>query len=290
VLSGAWNAGTSTISYNATAGGQTIKNTTYNNLTVAPASGTNTFTFAAGTTLVNKDFTISNTTSSTVTANTNDSTLTVSGTFTIGSGTVFVAPPSSLLTLAGNFTNNGTFTANGGTVVFSTTTSSTISSAANMSFYSFRAIVPGATMKFQKHTTDVPTFTITGTMTITGSESTPVYLESDNSGDDWIINFSGTQSAVTYTSIRDGACAGGSASVTSISTNTNRGNNDSCWGFLIYSIFSSGPISSELGSGGGTLVTGGGSGPSATSTEQGSGGGSGQIGGGSGGGGGEGSP
>lgn len=255
-LNGTFGVGTSTIAYNATAGGQTFASTTYYNLSVSPISGTNTFTFPAGGAVVNNNFTISNTASSTITAATNNAPFVVGGTFAIGEGTTFVSAATSALNLFGDFTNNGTFTANGGTVTFSTTSASVISSLSDMSFYNMRATVPGATLKFKKHTTNIPTFTIAGTMTVTGSESTPVYIESDTPGSEWLVNFSLSQNAITYASIRDSECAVGSASATS-SGNLDRGNNDSCWGLMVVVMYSGSSTSIETGSGGGTLQTGG---------------------------------
>ena len=93
-----------TVNYNGTA--QTVKATTYYNLTLS-GSGAKTLT---GLSTINGDFTLSGTATAAAAA-----ALTIGGNVTIGSGTTFTG---GTLThnVAGNWTNNGTFTANTSTI------------------------------------------------------------------------------------------------------------------------------------------------------------------------------
>ena len=86
------------------------------------------------------------------------------------------------------------------------------------------------------------------------------------------------QNSITYASIRDAGCGAGSALVTSYTTNTNRGNVDSCW---LQSVSRGGGATPSVGgeSGGGNQTTGGGGGRGVGSSENGSGGGAQQSGG-----------
>ncbi len=272
-LQGTLLASSSTFSFQ-TANNATITPATYYNLTLAPTSGTPTYklgTTTGQTFTTNNNFTLGGAGQVTVDVDTYDPTFTVQGAFTVGSGSTFLASHTSLLNIAGNFTNSGTFTANGGSVSFTTNTSSVIDSASDITFNNLSAITPGATLKFKSRTGGSPVFSINGTMTVTGSQSTPVYIESNNSGTQWLVNFLNPQNSITYASIRDAGCKIGSAVVTSSNTNTNRGNNDTCWGFLVVS--GGGGAAPSIGgeSGGGAQVTGGGGGRGNDSVESGGG-------------------
>ncbi len=244
-------------------------------------------------------FTVSNNLSlngaanTTVDLNTNDPELNIFGSLTIGSGDTFRASNISTTTVGGNLTITGTFTHNNGTVAFSTSTAtSTISSAANTSFYNVSVTTPGKALAFQKHTTNVPTFTVEGQMVLVGAANNLIRVLSDTSGSKWLVYFTSSQTGMSYVFVKDSACAAGSASIPNTATFTSGGNNDSCW-FLVASSGGGGSGAIEAiegGSGGGNTQGGGGSSGGSGGSDGGSGGGGSQGGGGQGGQGGGGSP
>jgi hypothetical protein len=264
-----------------------------NNLTLSNSTGataTSTFTSSSTTLSVAGTLTIGNASDSNKTVldlNTYDLVPLVANLAIASKGTLY-GSNSTPLVLSGNFTNtSGTYTHNNGTISFNNnSTPSTISSTADMSFYNMSVTTPGKTLKFQKHTSNTPKFTIANQMMLTGgSVEMPVYVESDTAGSQWLVNFSTPQTNITFVSVKDSACDTGSQSVAFSFTNGGRGNNGSCWNINNTGADGSQVIRSvEQGSGGGTVRGGGGSGTDG-STEGGSGGGQTQGGGGAGGGG-----
>jgi len=127
--SGTFTPGGSTVAYtNATSAN--IENTTYNHLSLIPASGTPTYTLDAGTITTN-NFTIGGAGGNpTVTGNTNNPTINTSGiltietgaTFNTGGGTVTLSNTGTPLVASGTLASTGTmdFTGNGATVTAST--------------------------------------------------------------------------------------------------------------------------------------------------------------------------
>jgi hypothetical protein len=229
---GTFTSSTSTVVY--TGGSATnVSAATYYNLEAKPGANSVTHTFATGTTTVSNNFTAGNgtNTSVTITAATNSTTLDINGSMTISTNTTFTAHSSNSFTIAGSFTNNGTFTANSGTITFDTAATATITGTTT--FNNFSSTVAGKTIKFQKQTTNTPIFTFAGTLTLTGGVGSLINLESDTAATQWLAHFNSTQSAVTYVNIKDSGCDVGSASVTYSATNTNGGNNGSCWGMGI---------------------------------------------------------
>jgi autotransporter-associated beta strand protein len=103
-----------TVNYTGT-GNQTVVGVNYSNLGL---SGSGTKTLQSGTTAIGSNFILGGTV--TVTAVTG---LNIDGAFTIGSGTTFNASTFSH-SVAGNWTNNGTFTASTGTINFDGVTQS----------------------------------------------------------------------------------------------------------------------------------------------------------------------
>ncbi|MDR3642149.1 MAG: hypothetical protein P4L74_00800 [Candidatus Doudnabacteria bacterium] len=158
--------------------------------------------------------------------------VTVSGNMTIGSSSTFLAPTSSTFSIAGNFTNNGSFNAEGGTVTFNGSATSTISAAGTTTFSSIYVAQP-SNLAFS-HYTGANLFNISGTLTATGTGGNLVTIASDQVGSQWRVNFSGAQSAITYAYIKDSGCYSGSATVTETGKhNSDGGNNGSCWGFSV---------------------------------------------------------
>jgi hypothetical protein len=135
VISGTFDANESLFVYSGT-GATTISTTTYNRLTLAASAGSPTYTIQSGTLLVDGDFTVgdgSNTV--TVTANTNDPTITVSGTTTISQNGTLIASDTNEYTERTSFLNYGTFTNSNGTVVFNATTTGHVIQASTSPFF-----------------------------------------------------------------------------------------------------------------------------------------------------------
>ena len=291
-LQGTFLASSSSFVYQGT-NNATVTPTTYYNLEISP-TGSPTYLLAttSGQTItVNNNFTINASGAATVDATTRDPILDINGNFSIGTSDVFQASDSAAFTLAGNFTNNGTFTHNNGTVTLDTAGTTVITSVADMSFYNLAATTPGKTLQFQKHTSNVPTFSFDAQFTVTGATGNWVNIQSDTPTAQWMVDFNVAQTAVTYAMVRDSACAVGSLTVTYSVTNSGGGNVGSCWniGNMGASSTDSSTTSTEQGSGGGTLRTGGGGGSGGSGdsgSEQQGGGGQQQGGGGAGGGGG----
>ncbi len=287
-ISGSLIASSSTIKYSGSTD-TTVTSATYYNLRLEPVTfATPVYTLGSGfgqTIYINNDFTISNIFEEVnVDADAFDPIINVQGNMTLNFGGIFNASPTSPLSIKGNFTNEYLYLANGGTLTFTNSGPSVISSLNDMAFYNISATTPGKTLKFKSRTGNAPVFTINGTMTVTGSASTPVYIESDSSSNQWLVNFLNPQNSITYASIRDAGCKVGSAVVAFSNTNINRENNDTCWGFPVILRGGGGGASIGGDSGGGTLVTGGtpggGQGQGQGVVESGSGGGTAQTGGG----------
>ena len=161
-------------------------------------------------------------------ANTNNPILNVDGSVSISAnGGNLVAPPSSNFTVAKNFTNNGTFDDNGGTVIFDTTNTSVLdgSSTPAITFTNFSSTTQNKTLSF----TQGKTFKVNGLFTITGALSNEITMGSTTSTR-WLIDLQGT-SAVTYVALSNSGCAGGTLDVDLDNTATNDGNNGTCWAF-----------------------------------------------------------
>lgn len=121
VNNGTLNFDTSTVRYTGN-GATTVSCTlgSYYNLEVMPGGATeHTLCGAAAQTLtVTGNLTVGDATNAGATASTNNPTIDVAGNVSIANGATFTAPASSSFTVAGNWSNAGTFTANSGTVTF----------------------------------------------------------------------------------------------------------------------------------------------------------------------------
>ncbi len=213
---GTFTSNTSTVTMNSTSTGRTLAgamtgSSAFYDLTFNGSGGAWSFSAAAET---DRDFII-----------------------TAGS----VTAPSGNLTVARNFTNNGTFTHNSGTVVLDTTTTATITSASGgTTFNNFTSTAATKTIQFTKHTTGTPVFTFAGTFTITGTSGNLINVYSDTNGTQWKAHFNSNQTSVTYANIRDGGCNTGTANVFLGTDSTSAGNNDTCWVFPINRLWSGG--------------------------------------------------
>ncbi len=209
--------------------------TTFYNLSIAPdAASAPTITLGSAgsqTITVSNNLGIGDGSNSViVTANTNNPALDVNGNFTINTSATFTAPPSASFTIAGNMTNDGTFTHNNGTVTLDTTTTATLTGSGStaITFYNLTSTTATKTILF----TSTKTFKTDGLVTLTGSSGNNITVDATSNGSQWLINHQGTEN-ITYTSVQDSGCDGASTTITLGTTNTNNGNNSSCWVFTM---------------------------------------------------------
>ncbi len=244
-VGGTFTPGTSTVAFtgNNSGGNTTVRALTYNNLQVNNAS--ETYRVEAGTLTVNDDLTV---TAGTLDLGTNNPTTLVTGSL-INSGTL--SAPTTL-TVVDTLTNNGTFTANSGTVVMQPAAGgiSIVNGSANITFNNFTSLIPDTTIKFAAGRT----YGFDGTLNVEGDDSGLVRLLSTSNGDQWFITMTGT-AELSYIGVRDSGCSGGNPISTSHS-NINNGNNGTCWSFILRG-GGSGNGPSGGGSGGGTPPGGG---------------------------------
>lgn len=216
------------------------------NTITAPASGT--FTFDGGVTS-----TCSGCTSLTVDFDdATDPTIDVNGDLTIGASTTFQAPSDGTFTVSGDWTNNGAFTDNSGTVTLNGTSQQTLSgqmTGAGDNFYNLTitnssgsatdvifAASADVTNNFVAATAGSQIqFLAGGTYTFNNidldgqAEGTRVYLRSSSTGTQWDLVSAGTQS-VSNTDVRDSNACGGDTIDATDGTNFDATNND-CWDF-----------------------------------------------------------
>lgn len=156
-----------------------------------------------------------------------------------------IVAPSGTLSIAGDYTNNGTFDANNGTTTFNGTSAQT--ATGNMTgasaFYNIEVTNASATTTFSAaastannfwvNTSDVRIeFTANATSTLTnliisGSSGNEIYLHSDTPGTQWNIN--ATTASVNFANIKDSGACTGAGDLTA--TNSINGGNNNCWLF-----------------------------------------------------------
>jgi len=208
-VSGTLTIGTSTIKYSATnsGGNVNINNLPYSSLEV---SGAETYVLTGNQTSTNA----------------------ITNNITIGTGaTLDVTTAPYSITLNGNWSNSGTFTARTGTVSIGGSGTSTLSGTTT--FYTFNSTAAGKTIKFQKHTANVPYFTFSNQFILTGASGNKINLESDTNGSQWLANFSSAQTGTTYVNLKDAGCYSGTSTINMSGTGNSNvsGNNTACWIF-----------------------------------------------------------
>ncbi|MDP2735276.1 MAG: hypothetical protein Q8P12_03645, partial [bacterium] len=229
---GVFDAGTSTFRYAGKVGAFTIAAETYYNLESKPGS-TATHTLASGTFTVNNNLEIgTGINASSVTAATNNPVLNVSNNVTINATATLIASGSSAFTVGGNWSNNGIFTHNSGTVTFDAATTSVISGAT--AWNNFTSATPGKTLQFEAGTTQ----TFEGAFTVTGAVGNLIAIQSDATGTKWTADFTNQQGSegsptVTHAAVQDSGCAPASANAVLDSTSQDDGNNEDCWVFFV---------------------------------------------------------
>ena len=173
VNNGTFTAGTGTVTFNGT-GTQTVSgSTTFNDVTVNAGStlqlAANANFGYAGTFTLDGSFDATTNSPTTVTiAGTSVQSLPTGATtlhsLTINSGSSLTAP-SGNLSIAGDFTNNGAFTHNSGTVTLNGASEQTISSGSSVTAFNNLTVNSGATVVIP--TTNTPT--VVGTLTNNGA-------------------------------------------------------------------------------------------------------------------------
>lgn len=195
---------------------------TYNHLQVKPSANSVTTNFAAGTVTVNGDLTIGNGTNTSVVVNANNAstTLTVLGSVSISTNTTLQANASNNFTISDDFTNNGTFTHNNGTVVFNDNTkTSSLNYSADTTFYNLSVTTSGKAMQFD----ETQKTTVTHALTITGTDCTTgrVFLDSVVDNNQWDMTVTGATVSISYADVEDA-----NAVTTAITASNSTANND----------------------------------------------------------------
>lgn len=146
---------------------------------------------------------VADTNTSRLDINAGDSTFDVDGDVLITTRGDLSASNSSTLTIGGDFTNNGAFTHNSGTVLFDTTgTTSSINHTTATTFGNLSVLSQPKQLNFPAGRTT----TIAGTMTITGTSCVaPVHIRSTVPGSQYTLNI-GTV-ATTWATIMDSVAA-----------------------------------------------------------------------------------
>ena len=116
VEQGTFIENTSTVRYSGA--GSNVLSTGYYNLDINSGAGSQTYVGTGSGIVVGNNLTIGGTAASTFDLNTSDPAFDVNGNVTIRSNGTLSASNSGIFTLAGSYTNSGTFTSNNGTLTF----------------------------------------------------------------------------------------------------------------------------------------------------------------------------
>lgn len=218
-----------TVSYISTTGPQTIKNTTYNNLSIDKSAQTGTL---GGATTVNANFTIL---SGTLDTSSSGNYSLDTGNISIGASGTLVAN-NSMISVAGNWTNRNVFTAGGSTVTFNGGTTAVIDGTTT--FWNL-TITHSSAKEVDFETAGTPIFGVDNIFTVTGHSGQLIKLYSKHSPTRWQFHPTGT-AVVNYVDVQDGGCQPGAIIITPTNS-IDSGNNELCWGFnkiLTFSISS----------------------------------------------------
>ncbi len=202
---------------------------TFNNLKFNNSSGTSkTITVASGGTgqiIISGTLTLGDGGSSTVVLdnNTNDRTIDANGAVTIGANGSFTSSSSTPLTIAGSFSNSGTFTHSNGAVTFD---GASQTFTGNTTFYDLA--VTGSTARTVTFTAgSITSVASGGSLLLTGAAGNLLTLQSSG-GTDWLLqvaNNTSTDVAVAYVSVSRSNAAGFKTIAAYDGTSTNGGNN-----------------------------------------------------------------
>ncbi len=248
LVNGNFQSATSTIIFEGTSN-TNIPSLTYYNLTINPASSTPTFTFSSGSLTINNNFlaTTSESAQATIDA-TAVSNMSVGNDFSVSQNQSFLAPSS--LSVAGDWTNNGIFSHQNGTVIFNGATQQAVSGNLNASS-SFNVLVftnnSGSDNPFQPSIVlNASTTAATSTIT-TGSvrvqfqagatfefnnvawngqaSTTRIFFRSSASGTQWYLTVN-NPTPVSYVNVQDSNASSTSGGIDAENgTNYDAGNN-----------------------------------------------------------------
>lgn len=154
--------------------------------------------------------------------NTRDQEVTANSDVVIASNSTLNASNSATFNARRDWTNDGTFTHNSGTVVFDPGPLAVTISGAN-TWFNFSSTIAGKTLQFENGVTQ----TVEGLLTLTGADGNLISVDSDSGGNQWLIDHQGTES-VEYVSFQDTGCDALSTDITLTSTSVDNGNNGSC--------------------------------------------------------------
>lgn len=254
--SGTFTAGTSTLVFSPDAAVTLTNNTpiTVYNLSLTPnISVDRTYTFGTSALTVSGDFTINPTataSSKTLTVSMGNSitvdtakTTTIQGSggnnptgkldtggsaFSTGALTIntngLLKANASTITVAGNWTNSGTFTKDTSLVTLNSAITALVTGAT--AFYDL-TITHSAAKEVDFQTSGSPVFDVSHTFTVTGHAGNLIKLYSDSSGTKWQFHPTGT-AVVDYADVKDGGCQAGAITMTP--THSTGSNVDACWG------------------------------------------------------------
>ena len=203
VNSGTFTAGTSTVTYSGTTTATNIATVPYSSLQLAPTGATTyslTGNLAAGNALT--------------------------GSLTIGANATLTTTASNYnITLAGNWSNSGTFTANSSTVTLSGAAQAINGST---TFFNLtKSVTTATTLTFEA----LKTTTINGTVTLNGAAGQLLTLASSTGSSAWgfVVN-SGATKAISYVSVSWSDASGSHATQKPIApTNSVDGGNNNSW-------------------------------------------------------------
>jgi uncharacterized repeat protein (TIGR01451 family) len=185
-----------------------------------------------------------------------NSDLTVGGTLTVNGGTLdgangaidangsvtfssgILNAPSGNFNIAGSFAHSsGTFTNSSGTVIFDTSTASTISG--DTTFNNLTCTTAGKQLTFTAGTTQ----TVAGTLTLTGVVGNLITLRSSAPGSKWDITLSGGAQSVSLLDVRDSDANTNTATCVNC---LDSGNNNANWLFdpfgIVFDSLTNNPI------------------------------------------------
>ena len=136
---------------------------------------------------------------------------------------------ASTVTVANNWTNNGTFTAGTSTVLLNSSSTATVTGTTTF----YKLTITNTTAKeVDFAVSGTPIFTVQNAFTVTGHAEQLIKLFSTSPRTQWQFKPTGTTS-VSYANIKDSACQSGANLMTTTSS-TNGGNNGTCWGFVSF--------------------------------------------------------
>jgi hypothetical protein len=242
---GTFNYSNSTLIYTGT-GSVNVALANYYNLRLLPASGSTAYTLPGGTLSIHGNFVNGNGSSQIATsADTNDPTLSIAGSFTNSAAAGFTASDSATLSIGGNYTNNGTFTDSSGILTLNGSSQQTITANGTDSSHDFNnltiantsaaGIVFADSLTIKGMLTDItPASRVTfhagstysvGAINISGGGNTLILLRSSTENSVWYFTVSSASPTVSYVDVRGSNASLGSQIIANDSTSIDSGNN-----------------------------------------------------------------